>query len=60
MPWRRWNSTQRPPRAAEPLLDAVGPAFTRDWPEAERLEFARLLIKYVDAIADLQQAPGNG
>ncbi|WND36186.1 MarR family winged helix-turn-helix transcriptional regulator [Streptomyces sp. BB1-1-1] len=33
---------------------------TRDWPEAERLEFARLLIKYVDAIADLQQPSGNG
>ncbi|MDF3299904.1 MarR family winged helix-turn-helix transcriptional regulator [Streptomyces tropicalis] len=27
---------------------------TRDWPEVERLEFARLLIKYVDAIAELQ------
>jgi DNA-binding MarR family transcriptional regulator len=23
---------------------------TRDWPEQERLEFARLLLKYVDAI----------
>ena len=26
---------------------------TRDWPEQERLEFARLLIKYVDALASL-------
>ncbi|MET7383050.1 MarR family winged helix-turn-helix transcriptional regulator [Streptomyces sp. NPDC005526] len=28
---------------------------TRDWPEEERLEFARLLIKYVDSIGELQQ-----
>ncbi|MCM2387222.1 MarR family winged helix-turn-helix transcriptional regulator [Streptomyces albipurpureus] len=28
---------------------------TLDWPAQERLEFARLLIKYVDSIADLQQ-----
>ncbi|GAA4712116.1 MarR family winged helix-turn-helix transcriptional regulator [Phytohabitans rumicis] len=29
---------------------------TRDWPEQERLEFARLLLKYVDAI-DALRAP---
>ncbi|WP_217712043.1 MarR family winged helix-turn-helix transcriptional regulator [Kitasatospora sp. NA04385] len=27
---------------------------TRDWPERERLEFARLLIKYVDSIGALR------
>jgi DNA-binding MarR family transcriptional regulator len=27
---------------------------TQDWPQEERLEFARLLIKYVDSIAELQ------
>ncbi|MEJ3751027.1 MarR family winged helix-turn-helix transcriptional regulator [Actinomycetes bacterium KLBMP 9797] len=27
---------------------------TRDWPERERLEFARLLLKYVDAIDALR------
>ncbi|MFC3576014.1 MarR family winged helix-turn-helix transcriptional regulator [Streptomyces yaanensis] len=27
---------------------------TQDWPEEDRLEFARLLIKYVDSIAELQ------
>jgi DNA-binding MarR family transcriptional regulator len=27
---------------------------TRDWPEEERLEFARLLIKYVDTLDELQ------
>lgn len=26
---------------------------TRDWPQEERLEFARLLIKYVDTLAEL-------
>lgn len=26
---------------------------TREWPETERLEFARLLIKYVDSVAEL-------
>ncbi|MFH8484809.1 MarR family winged helix-turn-helix transcriptional regulator [Streptomyces longisporoflavus] len=30
---------------------------TRDWPEAERLEFARLLLKYTDSTARLP-APG--
>jgi DNA-binding MarR family transcriptional regulator len=30
---------------------------TRDWPEAERLEFARLLLKYADSTAQLP-APG--
>ncbi|WP_326695869.1 MarR family winged helix-turn-helix transcriptional regulator [Streptomyces sp. NBC_01754] len=29
---------------------------TQDWPEEERLEFARLLIKYVDSIGELQKA----
>ncbi len=29
---------------------------TARWPESERLEFARLLIKYVDSIADLQSS----
>jgi DNA-binding MarR family transcriptional regulator len=28
---------------------------TRDWPEHEQLEFARLLLKYVDAIDALRQ-----
>ncbi|GAA3001655.1 MarR family winged helix-turn-helix transcriptional regulator [Kitasatospora albolonga] len=27
---------------------------TRDWPDGERVEFARLLIKYVDSISELQ------
>ncbi|MDJ0341863.1 MarR family winged helix-turn-helix transcriptional regulator [Streptomyces sp. H10-C2] len=27
---------------------------TRDWADHERLDFARLLIKYVDAVADLR------
>ncbi|MFD9004804.1 MarR family winged helix-turn-helix transcriptional regulator [Streptomyces sp. NPDC059582] len=27
---------------------------TRDWPDEERLEFARLLIKYTDSLAALQ------
>lgn len=26
---------------------------TRDWPERKRLEFARLLIEYADACAEL-------
>jgi DNA-binding MarR family transcriptional regulator len=30
---------------------------TRDWPDEERLEFARLLIKYVDTLAELQPGP---
>ncbi|WP_433113491.1 MarR family winged helix-turn-helix transcriptional regulator [Micromonospora sp. CA-246542] len=30
---------------------------TRDWPDHERLEFARLLIKYVDSLARLQTRP---
>jgi DNA-binding MarR family transcriptional regulator len=28
---------------------------TRDWPEEERLQFARLLVKYVDASAALRE-----
>ncbi|MBV1935705.1 MarR family winged helix-turn-helix transcriptional regulator [Streptomyces sp. BV286] len=32
---------------------------TRDWPEQERLEFARLLIKYVDSVGELQSDPGS-
>jgi DNA-binding MarR family transcriptional regulator len=34
---------------------------TQDWPEGERLEFARLLIKYVDTLEELprRQQPGN-
>lgn len=32
---------------------------TQDWPEEERLEFARLLIKYVDSVGELQQDPGS-
>ncbi|MCT9079669.1 MarR family winged helix-turn-helix transcriptional regulator [Streptomyces fulvoviolaceus] len=32
---------------------------TQDWPEQERLEFARLLIKYVDSVGELQQDPGS-
>jgi DNA-binding MarR family transcriptional regulator len=32
---------------------------TRDWPAAERLEFARLLLKYADSTAQLP-APGAG
>jgi DNA-binding MarR family transcriptional regulator len=32
---------------------------TRDWPDEERLEFARLLIKYVDTLADLQPGPDD-
>ncbi|MEV7467862.1 MarR family winged helix-turn-helix transcriptional regulator [Streptomyces kronopolitis] len=31
---------------------------TREWPEEEQLEFARLLIKYVDTLDRLQQAAG--
>ena len=33
---------------------------TRDWPEAERLQFARLLVKYVDSVAQARQAPAGG
>ncbi|MDH6113763.1 DNA-binding MarR family transcriptional regulator [Kitasatospora sp. MAP12-15] len=29
---------------------------TEEWPDQERLEFARLLIKYVDTLAQLQRA----
>jgi DNA-binding MarR family transcriptional regulator len=32
---------------------------TQDWPEQERLEFARLLIKYVDSVGELQQDSGS-
>jgi DNA-binding MarR family transcriptional regulator len=32
---------------------------TRDWPDEERLEFARLLIKYVDTLAELQPGPDS-
>jgi DNA-binding MarR family transcriptional regulator len=32
---------------------------TRDWPESERLEFARLLIKYVRTVAELHPATGS-
>ena len=32
---------------------------TRDWPRAERLEFARLLIKYADAAASLPPPSGG-
>jgi DNA-binding MarR family transcriptional regulator len=32
---------------------------TRDWPEDDRLEFARLLIKYVDTLAALQPEPDS-
>ena len=32
---------------------------TRDWPERERLQFARLLLKYADAAARLPHAPGS-
>ncbi|MEV0184731.1 MarR family winged helix-turn-helix transcriptional regulator [Streptomyces sp. NPDC050625] len=28
---------------------------TRDWPAAERIQFARLLVKYAEVAADLQQ-----
>ncbi|KAB2348283.1 MarR family winged helix-turn-helix transcriptional regulator [Actinomadura rudentiformis] len=28
---------------------------TADWPEQERLEFARLMIKYVDSLAELRE-----
>lgn len=31
---------------------------TRDWPEAERREFARLLLKYADATAELGPRTG--
>lgn len=30
---------------------------TADWPEAERLQFARLLLKYADATAGLGSGP---
>ncbi|MEU7023881.1 MarR family winged helix-turn-helix transcriptional regulator [Streptomyces sp. NPDC046203] len=33
---------------------------TRDWPTEERLEFARLLIKYVDSIGELQSEALKG
>ncbi|MFJ8490069.1 MarR family winged helix-turn-helix transcriptional regulator [Streptomyces sp. NPDC094038] len=33
---------------------------TRAWPEEERLEFARLLIKYVDALAHLPHGTESG
>jgi len=33
---------------------------TRDWPETERLEFARLLIKYVDTLGALQNGRDAG
>ncbi|NUP81509.1 MAG: winged helix-turn-helix transcriptional regulator [Nonomuraea sp.] len=33
---------------------------TRDWPEAERLQFARLLVKYVDSVAEARHAPAGG
>ncbi|MFJ7292946.1 MarR family winged helix-turn-helix transcriptional regulator [Streptomyces collinus] len=32
---------------------------TQDWPEKERLEFARLLIKYVDSVGELQHESGS-
>ncbi|MFJ2567238.1 MarR family winged helix-turn-helix transcriptional regulator [Streptomyces sp. NPDC087568] len=33
---------------------------TRNWPAEERLQFARLLIKYVDSVAEAQHAPADG
>ncbi|MFD4173226.1 MULTISPECIES: MarR family winged helix-turn-helix transcriptional regulator [Streptomyces] len=33
---------------------------TQDWPERERLEFARLLIKYVESVAELQDDSASG
>ncbi|WP_063763609.1 MarR family winged helix-turn-helix transcriptional regulator [Streptomyces sp. NRRL S-646] len=33
---------------------------TRDWPGEERLQFARLLIKYVDSVAEARHAPAGG
>ncbi|MER7569852.1 MarR family winged helix-turn-helix transcriptional regulator [Streptomyces sp. NPDC097941] len=33
---------------------------TRDWPKNERLQFARLLIKYVDSVAAARDAPAGG
>lgn len=33
---------------------------TRDWPQSERLEFARLLIKYVDTVEELPRRQANG
>jgi len=33
---------------------------TRNWPEKERLQFARLLIKYVDSVAEARDAPAGG
>ncbi|MFD4791492.1 MarR family winged helix-turn-helix transcriptional regulator [Streptomyces sp. NPDC058459] len=33
---------------------------TQDWPEGERLQFARLLIKYVDSVAEARHSPAEG
>lgn len=33
---------------------------TREWPDDERLQFARLLIKYVDSVAEMRGAQADG
>ncbi|MFG2986829.1 MarR family winged helix-turn-helix transcriptional regulator [Streptomyces sp. NPDC048258] len=33
---------------------------TREWPDDERLQFARLLIKYVDSVAEMRDTRADG
>ncbi|MFJ4279528.1 MarR family winged helix-turn-helix transcriptional regulator [Streptomyces massasporeus] len=33
---------------------------TREWPEDDRLQFARLLIKYVDSVAEARESSAGG
>ncbi|MEU9303980.1 MarR family winged helix-turn-helix transcriptional regulator [Streptomyces sp. NPDC048269] len=33
---------------------------TREWPDDERLQFARLLIKYVDSVAEMRGTQADG
>ncbi|WP_127359029.1 MarR family winged helix-turn-helix transcriptional regulator [Actinacidiphila soli] len=33
---------------------------TREWPEDDRLQFARLLIKYVDSVAEARESSADG
>ncbi|MFF7734923.1 MarR family transcriptional regulator [Streptomyces sp. NPDC007984] len=33
---------------------------TREWPEDDRLQFARLLIRYVDSVAEARETPADG
>ncbi|MEU7721753.1 hypothetical protein [Streptomyces tibetensis] len=53
------NRKAGPPQRRADRGCAAFERITQGWPEEERLEFARLLIKYVDFVSELQQEPGS-